>query len=195
MIILSEVSQRKTYIIWYHLYVESKKIQMRLYTKQKQIHRHRKQTYGSQRRQVGGRVKLGVWELYVYIHLLLLLFSCSAVCHSLWLHEVQHARIPCPSPSPWGCSNSCPLNLWSHQTISPSVTPFFSCPQSFSASGSFLMSQLKTTGGQSIGASASAPIVIIFSHSEGYLFILLIASFAVRKILSLIKICFLSQFK
>ena len=66
MIILSEVSQRKTYIIWYHLYVESKKIQMRLYTKQKQIHRHRKQTYGSQRRQVGGRVKLGVWELYVY---------------------------------------------------------------------------------------------------------------------------------
>ena len=164
MIILSEVSQRKTYIIWYHLYVESKKIQMRLYTKQKQIHRHRKQTYGSQRRQVGGRVKLGVWELYVYTHLLLLLFSCSAVCHSLWLHEVQHARIPCPSPSPWGCSNSCPLNLWSHQTISSSVTPFFSCPQSFSASGSFLMSQLKTTGGQSIGASApSLPMNIQYS--------------------------------
>ena len=65
IIILNEVSQRKTYIIWYHLYVESKKkkmIQMNLFTKQKQIYRHGKETYGCQRENVGGRDKLGVWD-------------------------------------------------------------------------------------------------------------------------------------
>ena len=67
---------------------------------------------------------------------------------------MQHARLPCPSPSPGACSNSCPLSQWCHPTISSSVVPF-SCLQSFPASGPFLMSRLFTSGGQSIGASAS----------------------------------------
>ena len=68
---------------------------------------------------------------------------------SLWPHDLQHPRLPCPSPSPEVCSNSCPLSQWCHPTISPSVAPFSSCPQAFPASGSF-------PGGQSIEASASA---------------------------------------
>ena len=74
---------------------------------------------------------------------------------SLQLHRLQHARLPCPSPSPGVCSNSRPLSLWCHPTISSSVVPFSSCLESFIASGSFLMSQLFTTRGQNIGASAS----------------------------------------
>ena len=74
----------------------------------------------------------------------------------LWPHGLQHARLPCPSPSPRVCSNSCPLSLWCHPVISSSVTPFFSCPQSFPVSGSFPLSQLFTSDGQSMGASASA---------------------------------------
>ena len=74
----------------------------------------------------------------------------------LWPHGLQHARLPCPSPSPRVCSNSCPLSLWCHPVISSSVTPFFSCPQSFPASGSFPVSHLFTSDGQSMGASASA---------------------------------------
>ena len=74
---------------------------------------------------------------------------------SLWL---QIARLPCPSPSPRVCSTSCPLSCWWHPTISSFVTPFSSCPQSFSASGSFPMSWL-FTGGQSIGASALASVL------------------------------------
>ena len=73
---------------------------------------------------------------------------------SLWLHGLQHARLPCRSLSPRVFSNSCPLNWWFHSTISFSVTPF-SCPQFFPASGSFPMSQLFASGGQSTGASAS----------------------------------------
>ena len=87
--------------------------------------------------------------------LLLLLFSCSVVSDSLWLHGLQCARLFYPSPSPGVCSNSCPLSQWCHPTISPSVVPLFSCLQSFPASGSFPMSQLFTSGGQRIGASAS----------------------------------------
>ena len=68
---------------------------------------------------------------------------------------LQHARLPCPSPTPGVYSNSCPLSQWYHPAISSSVIPFSSCPQSFPASGSFSMSQLFTSGGQSIGASAS----------------------------------------
>ena len=76
--------------------------------------------------------------------------------NSLWPHGgLQHTRVPCPLPSPRACSNSCPLSLWYHPTISSSVVPFSSCLQSFPASGSFLMSRLFTSGGQSIGASAS----------------------------------------
>ena len=74
---------------------------------------------------------------------------------SLWPHGLQHARLPCPSPTPRACSNSYPLNQWCHPTISSSVVPFSSCLQSFPASGSFPMTQLFTSGGQSIGASAA----------------------------------------
>ena len=71
-------------------------------------------------------------------------------------HESQHARPPCPSPTPGVHSNSCPLSRWCHPAISPSVIPFSSCPQSLPASGSFPMSQLFPWGGQSTGVSASA---------------------------------------
>ena len=74
---------------------------------------------------------------------------------SLRPHELQHARLPCPSLSPGVCSKSCPLNRWYYLTISSSVTPFSSYPQSFPASGSFPMSQLFASGSQSIEASAS----------------------------------------
>ena len=83
-----------------------------------------------------------------------LLFSHWVVSNTLQPNGLQHARLPCPSPSPRVCSNSCPLRQWCHPTISSSVIPF-SRFQSFPASGSFLMSQLFTSGGQSIGASAS----------------------------------------
>ena len=82
-------------------------------------------------------------------------FSCSIVSNSLRPHGVQHARLLCPSPSPGGYSNSCPSSRWCHRTILFSVIPFSSCLQSFPASGSFPMSQFFTSGGQSIGASAS----------------------------------------
>ena len=88
--------------------------------------------------------------------LLLLLLSHSESCLTLQPHGLQNARLPCPSPSPRACSNSCPLTRWHHPTISSSVIPFSSCLQSFPASGSFLMSQIFTSGGQSIGVSASA---------------------------------------
>ena len=74
---------------------------------------------------------------------------------SLLYHELQDARLLCPSLSPEVCSNLCPSSRWCHPAISSSVTPFSSCPQSFPASGSFPMSRLFTSGGQSIGASAS----------------------------------------
>ena len=77
--------------------------------------------------------------------------------NSLQPHEQQHARPPCPSPRAY--SNSCPLSRWFHLTISSSVVPFSSCPQSFPTSGSFQMRQLFTSGGQSIGASASTSVL------------------------------------
>ena len=73
----------------------------------------------------------------------------------LWPHGLQHARLPCPSPTPRACSNSCPLSWWCLPTISSSVIPFSSCLQSFPASGSSLMIQFFVSGGQSIGASVS----------------------------------------
>ena len=78
--------------------------------------------------------------------------------NSLWPHELQHARPPSPLPTPGVYSNSCPLSLWCHPTVSSSVVPFSSCPQSLPASGSFPMSQSFASGGQSIGASASASV-------------------------------------
>ena len=74
-------------------------------------------------------------------------------------HESQHARPPCPSPTPGVYSNSCPLSPWCHPAISSSVVPFSSCPQSLPASGSFPMNQLFTWGGQSIGVSALASVL------------------------------------
>ena len=85
-------------------------------------------------------------------------FSHSVVSNSLWPHELQHARPPCPSPSPGVQPNTCPSSRWCHPTISSSVTPFSSCPQSLPASGSFPISQLFASGGQSIGASASRSV-------------------------------------
>ena len=84
------------------------------------------------------------------------MFSHSVVSDSLQPHGLQHARFPCPSPSPKVCSNSCPLSWCCHPTISSSVVPFSSCLQSFQASGSFQMSWLFISGGQCIRASASA---------------------------------------
>ena len=86
-------------------------------------------------------------------------FSCSVMSDSLWPHELQHARPPCPSPIPGVYPNSCSLSQWCHPTFSSSVIPFSSCPQSFPASGSFQMHQLFTSGGQSIGSSASASVL------------------------------------
>ena len=86
---------------------------------------------------------------------ILLLFSRPVTSDSLRPQGLQHARLPCPSPSPRACSNSCPSSQWCHPTILSSVIPFSSCLQSFTASGSFLMSRLLASGRQSIGASAS----------------------------------------
>ena len=83
-------------------------------------------------------------------------FSRSVVSYSLRPHELQHTRPPCLSPTPRVHPNPCPLSLWCHPTISSSFVPFSSCPQSFPVSGSFPVSQLFASGGQSIGASASA---------------------------------------
>ena len=83
----------------------------------------------------------------------------SVVSDSLQPHGLQHARPPCPSPTPGVYSNSYPLSWWCHPTISSSVIPFSSRLQSFSVSGSFQMSQFLASGGQSIGASASATIL------------------------------------
>ena len=79
-------------------------------------------------------------------------FSHSVVSNSLWPHGLQHARPPCPSPTPRACSNSCPSSRWYYPTISSSVIPFSSRLQSFPASGSFPMSQFFALGGQSIGS-------------------------------------------
>ena len=112
-----------------------------------------------------------------------LLFSHSGVSSSLWPHGLQHVRLPCPSPTPRVYSNSCPLTRWCHPTISSSVIPFSPCLQSFPASGSFLMSWLFRSGGQSTGVSASASVLpmniqdwfpliwtgLISMHSKGLL--------------------------
>ena len=86
-------------------------------------------------------------------------FSCSVMSYSLWPNGPQHTRPPCPSLTPRVYPNSCPLSQWCHTTISSSVIPFSSCPPSFPASGSFQMSQLFASGGQSIGVSASTSVL------------------------------------
>ena len=91
---------------------------------------------------------------------LVVVFVQSLSCvDSLQPHGLQHTRLPCPSLSPGVCSNSCPLNWWCYLSISSSVVPFSSCLQSFPPSWSFKMSQFFTSGGQSIGVSASASVL------------------------------------
>jgi len=85
-------------------------------------------------------------------------FSCSVMSDSLRPHELQHARPPCPSPTPRVYPNSCSLSWWRHPTISSSVVPFSSCLQSFPTSGSCQMNQVFSSGGQSIGVSASTSV-------------------------------------
>ena len=105
------------------------------------------------------------WGLYMFINLfkspnnLCIQLSRSVVSSSLWPHESQHARPPCPSPTPGVHSNSCPSSRWCHPAISSSVVPVSSCPQSPPASGSFPMSQLFAGRGQSIGVSVSASVL------------------------------------
>ena len=86
-------------------------------------------------------------------------FRHSVMSDSLWPHELQHTRPPCPSPTPRVYLNSCPLSSWCSPTISSSVVPFSSCLQSFPASGSFPMSQFFKSGGQNIGVSASPSVL------------------------------------
>ena len=95
-------------------------------------------------------------------------YCCSVTnsCLTLWLHGLQHARLPCPSLSPRVFSNSCPLNWWCHPTISSSVTHFSSCLQSFPVSSSFSVSQLFTSGSQRNRASASPSILSMYI--QGY---------------------------
>ena len=83
-------------------------------------------------------------------------FSHSVVSDSLRPHEMQHTRLPCPSPIPGAYSNSCPLSRWCHPAILSSIVPFSSSRQSFPASGSFPVSQFFASGGQNVGISASA---------------------------------------
>ena len=85
--------------------------------------------------------------------------SCSVISDFLRPHELQHARPPCPSPTPGVHPNPCPLSRWCDPIISSSVVSFSSCPQSFPASGSFQMKQLLTSGGQSIGVLASISVL------------------------------------
>ena len=95
--------------------------------------------------------------IFLFVHSVQ--FSCSVMSNSLWPHELQHARPPCPSPTPGVYPNPCSLSWWCHPTISSSVVPFSSCPQSFPASGSFPMSQVFASAGQIIGVSASASVL------------------------------------
>ena len=94
--------------------------------------------------------------------------SRSVVSDSLWPHESQHARPPCLSPTPGVHPNSCALSQWCHPAISSCVIPFSSCPQSFPASGSFPMSLLFASGGQSIEASSSASVLPMMNIQDWF---------------------------
>ena len=113
-------------------------------------------------------------------------FSHSVVSDSLWHHGQQDTRLPCPSPTPRAHSNSCPLSQWCHPTISSSVTSF-SCPQSSPASGSFPKSWIFASGGQSMGASASAsvhPMNIQGSYPLGLTGLISLLSKGLSKVIS-----------
>ena len=99
------------------------------------------------------------WQKCHLTHFSLVQFSCSVTSDSLRSRGLQHSRLPRPSPAPRAYSNSCPSSRWCHPTISSSVIPFSSHLQSFPALGSFLRSQFFASSGQSIGVSASAPVL------------------------------------
>ena len=101
---------------------------------------------------------IGHYRVLSRVPYALQLFSRSVMSDSLWPHGLQHAKLPCPSPAPRVCSNSCPLSQWCHPSISSFVL-IFSCLQSFPASGSFPVSWLFTSGGQNFGASASTSVL------------------------------------
>ena len=98
----------------------------------------------------------------------LLLFSCLVLSDSLWPHGLQHARLLCSLPSLGVYSNSCPLSHWCYLTNSSSASPFSSCPQSFPASGCFLMNWLFASGGQSIETSASPSASVLSVNIQGW---------------------------
>ena len=100
-----------------------------------------------------------VWNRFLKCSYCSVQFSRSVVSNSLRPHESQHARPPCLSPTPGVHSNPCPSSRWCHPVISSSIIPFSSCPQSFPASGSFQMSQLFASCGQSIGVSTSTSVI------------------------------------
>ena len=102
---------------------------------------------------------LFTWNYHSIVNQDSVQLSCSVVSHSSQPHGLQHTRLPCSSPTPGACSNSCPLSWWCHPTMLYTVIPFSSCLQSFPASGSFQMSQFLASGGQSIGVSASASVL------------------------------------
>ena len=105
------------------------------------------------------KISTARWSCWKMLHFSSIQFSHSVVSDCLQPHESQHARPPCPSPTPGVHSNSCPSSWWCHPAISSSVVPFSSCPQSLPTSESFPMSQLFTWGGQSIGVSALASVL------------------------------------
>ena len=96
---------------------------------------------------------------YAVLSTLSVRISHSVMSDSLWPHGLQHARLPCPSPTPRAYSHPCSLSRWCHPTISSSVVPFSSHLESFPASESFQMSQFFASGGQSIGVSASTSVL------------------------------------
>ena len=117
----------------------------------------------------GKRIRFKARHIWVWITCLIFQFSSVQFSHSvesnsLRLHGLQHARFPCPSPTPRACSNSCSLSQWCHRTVFSSVVPFSSCPQSFPASGCFPVNQFFASGGQSIGVSASASVLLMNAH-------------------------------
>jgi len=107
------------------------------------------------------KCKLRLLVFRSFFILLISQFSHSVVSNFLQPHGLQHARPPCPSPTPGIYSNSCPFSWWCHLTISSTVVPFSSCLQYFPASGSFPMSQFFASGGQSTGVSASASVLLM----------------------------------
>ena len=117
-----------------------------------------------QRQGVSDVLFIGLSDGFISVHYIIMPSQFSSVqllscVDSLRPHEPQHARPPCPSPTPWVYPNSWPLSWWCHLTISSSVIPFSSCLQSFPTSGSFQMSQLFTWGCQNIGVSASTSVL------------------------------------